>query len=495
MTTPKNGRLTDASAHDPADAGGVVSGEFGMLLGGEIVDAPSSLVVENPATEEVFARAPQCSFDMLDAAVGAARAALPAWRKDEAARRQGLRDWAQALRGHADELAVLFTREQGRVRSGAKGEIEHSSWWLEQVAEMALPGGERWDEVDGRWVLRREPRGVVAAITPWNFPVLTAVIKVGAALLVGNTAVLKPSEYTPLTTLAMGHLLAGVLPPGVLNVVCGQGELGARLTSHPGVDMVSFTGSVPTGVAVARAVAPSLRRFSLELGGNDAAVVLPDADAGRVVDGVARSAFSNCGQTCIAVKRLYVHEAVYEDVVAGLVERAERMRVGDGLDPTVDMGPLNNRPLLDRVTDLTEDAVDHGARVLAGGRRLDRPGYFFPPTIVTQVDDGVRLVEEEQFGPVLPVMAFRDVDDAVARANRGPFGLGGSVWTADLYRAQEIAGALECGSVWINDHTRINPEVPFGGAKMSGHGLENGQAGLEEFSTVKAVFVRDLDDG
>lgn len=474
----------------PLDAGSVTTGELGMLLGGDMVHAPSSFVVLNPATEEVLARAPECSFDLLDAAVGAARAALPAWRNDEPARRQALRDWAQALRRHADDLAGLFTREQGRVRAGAKGEIEHSAWWLEQVAELALPGGEHLDDVDGRWELRREPRGVVAAITPWNFPILTAVTKLGPALLMGNTAVLKPSEYTPLTTLAMGHLLTEVLPPGVLNIVSGLGELGARLTSHPGVDMVSFTGSIPTGVAVAKAVAPSLRRFSLELGGNDAAVVLPDADVERVVDGVAGSAFFNGGQTCIAVKRVYVHEAVYADVVAGLVERAERTRVGDGLDPNVDMGPLNNRPLLDRVVHLTNDAVDHGARVLSGGRMLDRPGYFFPPTIVTQVDDGVRLVDEEQFGPVLPVMAFRDVDDAVARANRGPFGLGGSVWTGDLDRAQEIAEALECGSVWINDCQRIHPQVPFGGAKMSGHGVEGGQVGLEEFSAVKAVFVR-----
>jgi acyl-CoA reductase-like NAD-dependent aldehyde dehydrogenase len=461
-----------------------------MLLGGEIVEAPASFGVLNPATEGVFAQAPECSSDMLDAAVGAARAALPAWRSDEPGRRRALRASAQVLRQHTDELAELFTREQGRALVYAKGEIEHSASWLEQVAELALPGGERVADNDGHWELRRVPRGVVAAITPWNFPILTAVTKLGPALLMGNTAVLKPSEYTPLTTLAIGRLLADVLPPGVLNIVCGLGELGARLTSHPGIDMVSFTGSIPTGVAVARAVAPSLRRFSLELGGNDAAVVLPDADVGRVVGRLADSVFGNNGQTCIAVKRAYVHEAVYEDVVAGLVERAERMRLGDGLDPDVDMGPLNNRPLLDRVVHLTDDAVNHGARVHTGGRRLDRPGYFFPPTIVTGIEDGVRLVDEEQFGPVLPIMPFRDVDDAVARANRGPFGLGGSVWTADLDRAQQIADTLECGSVWINDCQRIHPEVPFRGAKMSGHGVENGAAGLEELSTVKAVFVR-----
>jgi acyl-CoA reductase-like NAD-dependent aldehyde dehydrogenase len=207
----------------PRDAGSIAPGELGMLLGGEIVHAPSRFAVLNPATEEVLAQAPQCSFDMLDAAVGAARAALPAWRSDEGARRRALRASAQVLRQHADELAELFTREQGRARVYAKGEIEHSAWWLEQVAELALPGGEHVDDGDGRWELRREPRGVVAAITPWNFPILTAVTKLGPALLMGNTAVLKPSEYTPLTTLAMGHLLADVLPHGVLNIVCGLG--------------------------------------------------------------------------------------------------------------------------------------------------------------------------------------------------------------------------------------------------------------------------------
>ncbi len=463
---------------------------FRISVGGRFVETPETFEVLDPATEQVLSWAPDCPADLLDEVIEGARTAQRVWHEDESGRRQALRDVSAVLRAHADALSDILTREQGRILADTRGEIDASAWWLEQVAAMEIPRYVPLDDDGGRVEVRRRPHGVVAAITPWNYPILLAVAKVGPALLVGNTVVVKPSEYTPLTTLRIGELLADVLPPGALTVVSGGGSLGARMTTHPGIDMVSFTGSIPTGVAVARAVAPTLRRVSLELGGNDASIVLADADVDRVVDGVFDSVFEDCGQACIGVKRLYVHADLYDDVVDGLVARAERTRVGSGLDPHSEMGPVNNRAQLDRIIELTEDAARHGARILSGGRRLDRSGYFIPPTIVTGVEEGVRLVDEEQFGPVLPVMPFRDVDDAVARANTGPFGLGGSVWTRDRDRAQQVASRLECGTVWINHHKRVHPAVPFGGLKMSGLGTESGTAGLEEFSSPQAVYDR-----
>jgi acyl-CoA reductase-like NAD-dependent aldehyde dehydrogenase len=461
--------------------------EFYLTIDGKAVTTNKTFGVINPATEEVFAQAPDCSRKQLDLAVDAANRAFRSWRKDETARRQSLKECAIAIRSHSEELAELFTREQGRTFQDTKGEVEGSAWWIDEVANMEIPCNLLEDNESNRVEIRRKPLGVIGAITPWNFPIVLAISKVAPALLVGNTMVLKPSPFTPLTILRIGELLWDVLPPGVLNIISGGDELGAWMTNHSGIRMITFTGSVETGIKVAQTTAPSLRRVVLELGGNDAAIVLPDIDPKQVADKLYNAAFGNCGQICIAIKRLYVHENIFTEMVDELKKIAESVKIGDGMEPDTDMGPINNLPQLERVIELTQDARQHGAEIVTGGERIERSGYFFPPTIVTNISEGIRLVDEEQFGPVLPVMSFANVNEVIERANRTDYGLGGSVWTNDLEQGVELAARLECGTAWVNQHISFLPNIPFGGAKMSGKGLQNGQWGLDEFSQLQVI--------
>jgi acyl-CoA reductase-like NAD-dependent aldehyde dehydrogenase len=344
------------------------------------------------------------------------------------------------------------------------------------------------DDERGHAELVHRPLGVVAAITPWNYPLLLAGWKLGPALLVGNTVVLKPSPFTPLSTLALGRALAGVLPPGVVSVVSGGDELGAWMTSHPAVAKISFTGSVPTGKAVAAAAAPDLKRFTLELGGNDAAIVLDDADPAVIERGLFWGAFINNGQICAGIKRIYVPERLHGDVVEALAHRASRIRVGPGTDAGVQLGPVQNQQQFDRVAGLVADALARGATAAAGGHPMDRDGYFFAPTILTGVAEGTPIVDEEQFGPAVPVIGYRDLDDAVARANDTRYGLSGSVWSADPDRAAAVAERLECGTAFVNDHLTLQPYMPFGGMKWSGMGVENGPWGLAEFTALQVLY-------
>jgi acyl-CoA reductase-like NAD-dependent aldehyde dehydrogenase len=393
------------------------------------------------------------------------------------------------LRSSAEEFADIFTQEQGKTLQQAKGELHWSAWWIDEVLSMEIPVDLVFEDQTVRHEMQRKPLGVIGAISPWNFPIVLSIAKFAPALLVGNTMVLKPSPYTPLTTLRMGELFSEVLPPGVLNIISGGDELGAWMTSHPGIHKISFTGSVATGKKVAHSTATNLRRVTLELGGNDAAIVLADSDPKEIAEEIFIRAFDQNGQACIAIKRLYVHEEIYNDMVDELKKHAENVILGDGLDPEVDIGPINNLMQLERVIELTEDAREHGAKIVTGGKRLDRRGYFFPPTIVTNISDGVRLVDEEQFGPVLPVIPFSDVDEVIERANATDFGLGGSVWTKDLKRGIELAARLECGAAGVNQHTGFHPKVPFGGAKQSGHGIQNGIWGLDELCQLQVISI------
>jgi acyl-CoA reductase-like NAD-dependent aldehyde dehydrogenase len=313
--------------------------------------------------------------------------------------------------------------------------------------------------------------------------------KIAPALLAGNTVVLKPSPYTPLATLKLGEVLRDVVPAGVINIVSGNDALGGWITGHPAVRKISFTGSVATGKKVAAAAAPDLKRVTLELGGNDAAIVLDDADPKDVVPKLFWGAFSNSGQICSAIKRVYVPESLYEPIANGLAEMAKGVKVGDGLSAGVELGPINNRPQFERVKELVEDAKKAGGKVLAGGAPVAGDGYFFQPTVIGGLSDGVRLVDEEQFGPALPVLTYRRVEDAVERANATHFGLSGSVWSANPDRAQSVAEDLDCGTAWVNQHLAIGPHVPFGGAKWSGIGVENGPWGLLGFTEIQVVNV------
>jgi acyl-CoA reductase-like NAD-dependent aldehyde dehydrogenase len=443
--------------------------------------------VANPATGEVFAQAPECTREQLDAVFAAAAAAQPGWAADPDARKAALLAGSAAIMQDAEEIARLLVAEQGKPLAQAVEEVQGASWWIAHHAKLRLDPEVVHDDERSYVEVRRRPMGVVAAITPWNFPLLLAAWKLGPALSTGNTVVLKPSPYTPLSTLLVVEKLAAALPEGVLAAVTGGNDLGAWMTAHPVPRKVSFTGSIATGRRIHEAVSGDLKRVTLELGGNDAAILLDDIDPGKVAKRVFGAAFMNAGQLCCAVKRVYVPEALHDDVVDALAAIGEAYVVGDGLEPGTQMGPLNNRPHLDRVRGLVDEAVAAGARVATGGSTLDRDGNFYAPTILAGARDGMAIVDEEQFGPALPVIPYSAVEDAVAAANGTSFGLGGSVWGADDDRATEIASRLDCGTAWVNTHAANAPYQPFGGTKLSGVGTENGRWGLEAFTEVQVL--------
>jgi acyl-CoA reductase-like NAD-dependent aldehyde dehydrogenase len=355
---------------------------------------------------------------------------------------------------------------------------------IRAFAAMDLPAKVLRENERERIVQQHAPLGVVAAITPWNFPVILLMIKVAPALLAGNTVVAKPAPTTPLTTLLFGELCAELLPPGVFNVIVDQNDLGGLLTQHPDVAKVAFTGSTATGKKVMASVSASIKRLTLELGGNDPAIVLDDVNVKDVAAKIFRGAMMNSGQVCLAIKRVYVPDSLYEAMCAELSELARQLVVGDGLDPATQMGPLQ----FDKVKEFLEDARVNG-KIIAGGKVLERDGYFIAPTIVRDIADDTRLVQEEQFGPVLPVLKYSSIDDAIARANSTPYGLGGTVWGSDTQRAFDVAQRIASGTVWVNKHLELPPDIPFGGAKQSGFGTEMGQEGLEEFTQSRIINI------
>jgi acyl-CoA reductase-like NAD-dependent aldehyde dehydrogenase len=467
--------------------------DFTMTIGGTAAETSATFDVINPSTGQAHAAAPECTRDQLDQAFDSAATAYPAWRSDESGRRKALKDAADALMAASGgDLAKTLTAEQGKPLQEATFEIIGAAIWLQYYADLEIPREVIQDDANALVEVLRRPLGVVAAITPWNYPLVLASWKIAPALLAGNTMVLKPSPYTPLSTLKIGELLRDVLPPGVLNIVTGGDDLGAWMTSHPVPRKISFTGSIATGKKVAAAAAPDLKRVTLELGGNDPAIVLDDADPATVAEKVFAGAFQNNGQVCSAIKRVYVPERLYGDVVEALAVKARAAKFGDGLEEGVELGPINNKPQYERVSELVADALSGGARAAAGGGPVDRPGYFFEPTILADLTDGTRIVDEEQFGPALPVISYTDVDDAVARANATHFGLSGSVWGTDTDRAAAVAEQLECGTAWVNTHLALAPQQPFGGFKWSGVGVENGPWGLMSFTDIQVLHRSKL---
>jgi len=460
-----------------------------MIINGKSIKGERTFEVINPATGSVFTECPDCTKSQLDDAMESALRAFPGWGKDKTKRVQTLHECAAALKSHGDMLAQILTREQGKPLKDSLYEINRSVSWIEGVVSLDLHSQVIQDDSAALIQAHHKPIGVVAAITPWNYPILLALAKIVPALLVGDTVVLKPSPFTPLATLKMGEILRNLLPPGVLNIVSGGDELGSWMTMHPVVRKISFTGSVETGKIVAQAAAPDLKRIDLELGGNDPAIVLPDVDPQKVAEKLFWGAFRNNGQVCIDIKRLYLHEKIFGRLVQEIAAIARAVRVGDGFDPASQLGPVNNKPQFDRVIDLVEDAKKSGATMVTGGEPLGGPGYFYPPTIVTGIAEGTRLVDEEQFGPALPVMAFGDVDEALERANATHFGLGGSIWTNDLDRGAELASRLECGTGWVNQHGVVSPYAPLGGVKWSGIGYQFGLSGLEELTEMQVINI------
>jgi acyl-CoA reductase-like NAD-dependent aldehyde dehydrogenase len=457
------------------------------------VTDPDGREVLDPATGEVVGRVADRTADDVDAAVARVRAAQPAWAaRPDAERIELLLRAADAVEAAAEPLAELLSREQGKPLDGpnARFEVGACAAWLRATAATELPVETVVDDGETRAELHYRPVGVVGAIGPWNWPMMITVWQVAPALRMGNTVVVKPSEYTPLSVLALVHVLNGVLPADVLTVVAGGREVGARLSAHPDVDKLMFTGSTATGQAIIRSSADTVKRLTLELGGNDAGIVLPDVDPQAIAEGLFWGAFINTGQTCAALKRLYVHTDVYDEVCAALVEVARAMPMGRGLDEGTVLGPLQNRAQYEVVARLVDAARDSGARILLGGDPdPDAPGHFYPTTLVADVDDDNPLVAEEQFGPALPIVRYDDVEEAIAMANRLDVGLGASVWGRDRDAARAVAARLQAGTVWINSHGGVHPMIPFGGVKQSGYGLEFGVEGL------KAVAVPQVING
>ena len=464
---------------------------YDALLASITPTSGASRTILDPATGEAVGQAPVHTAEDLEAAIAAATAAQPAWAGlGHDARSAALLRAADAVERSAEELARLLSREQGKPLNGpnARFEVGACAAWLRVAATTPLDPETVVDDGETRAELHYRPIGVVGAIGPWNWPMMITVWQLAPALRMGNAVVIKPSEYTPLSVLALAKVLNEELPEGLLSVVSGGRDVGEALAGHPAIGKIMFTGSTATGKAIIKSSADTVKRLTLELGGNDAGIVLPDADPQAIAEGLFWGAFINTGQTCAALKRLYVHTDVYDAVCEALTTVAAAMPMGNGLDEANVLGPLQNRQQYDIVARLVDAARGSGARVLLGGNpENDQPGNFYPATLIADIANDNPLVAEEQFGPALPIIRYSTVDEAVAMANAFDVGLGASVWSANLPAAREVAARLEAGTVWINKHGAVDPRIPFGGAKQSGYGLEFGAEGLKALGVPQVI--------
>ena len=462
------------------------------LIDGELVETAQTMDVVNPANEDVIGTVPACGEVELDRAVAAARRAFASWRKTPVEeRREAIQGIAAAIKDNADELYRLLTSEQGKPHHQAQQEIYGAAGLAAAQSTLSLDDVINQDDKTRLSRTRRVPVGVVGGIVPWNFPVMMAIQKIVPAILSGCTIVLKPSPFTPLTTLRIAELIKNVVPAGVVNVITGEDSLGPLITGHPDIDKITFTGSTATGKKIMEGASKDLKRITLELGGNDASIVLPDADVEKVAEQLFWSSFSNAGQICVAAKRIYIHEDIYDDLSKAIAEYAKGVTVGDGSQQGTGVGPIQNRKQFERVCELIQDAKDSGYTFLVGGDvDPSGSGYFVPITILDNPPEDARIVAEEQFGPVMPLMKFSTEEEAIARANASEYGLAGAVWTKDADKGVAIAEQLETGTVWVNEFLHINPLAPFGGHKQSGFGAEYGIEGLKEFTYPQVITVK-----
>ena len=466
-----------------------MSKKYDMTIGGETVAADSYTDIRNPAnTEEVVGQAPVGTKAHLDQAVDAAAKAYQSWRySSDKERADACNVIAQVCTENAEELAVLLTKEQGKPLGGLGSQFEMGGCaaWAGYTASLSLEDKVIEDSDEKKIIQQRVPLGVVGSITPWNWPVMIAIWHIVPGIRSGNTVVIKPSPFTPLSTLRLVELINEKLPAGLVNVVSGGDELGAELTGHPGIDKIVFTGSIATGKKVMASAAERVAPVTLELGGNDAGIMLPGEDPAKYAEGMFFGSMINSGQTCGALKRLYVHEDDLDATVAALSGFAANIPMGDGMEEGSLLGPLQNERQFKRVIELVEDAKANGGTCVTGGEPMGGPNYFYPVTFVTGISDGVRLVDEEQFGPVLPIITYTDIEDAIQRANGLEFGLDASVWGSDAAETARVASRLEAGTVYVNKHAEIAPNVPFGGIKCSGLGVEFAEEGLAAYTSIK----------
>ncbi|MET3936330.1 aldehyde dehydrogenase family protein [Arthrobacter sp. OAP107] len=464
---------------------------YDALLASITPGSGETRTIFDPATGGVVGEAPVHTIEDLETAVAAAAAAQPAWAAlGHDARSAALLKAADAVERSAEELAQLLSREQGKPLNGpnARFEVGACAAWLRATAATELTPEVIVDDGETYAELHYQPIGVVGAIGPWNWPMMITIWQIAPALRMGNTAVVKPSKMTPLSVLALIKVLNEELPDGVLTVISGDREVGARLAEHPAVGKIMFTGSTAAGKAIIKSSADTVKRLTLELGGNDAGIVLPDADPKTIAQDLFWGAFINTGQTCAALKRLYVHDTIYDAVCDELTTTAKTMPMGNGLDENNVLGPLQNKAQYDIVATLVDAARASGARILLGGNPdPDQPGYFYPTTLVADIDNTNPLVTEEQFGPALPIIRYTTIDQAIDYANALDVGLGASVWSPNLTAAREVANRIQAGTVWINKHGAVDPRIPFGGAKQSGYGLEFGVEGLKHLGIPQII--------
>jgi acyl-CoA reductase-like NAD-dependent aldehyde dehydrogenase len=470
-----------------------LEGGFYNIINGKRVLLSGKLAVINPANGTELATVPDIDRDGLASAVAAARAAFPAWSATPYnQRRRQLAAVLEELEKHTEELCALFTAEQGRPLEGARWEID---WVLKRLGpallKLQLPDEEHDSNQIGHVTVRYVPLGVVCAISPWNLPFLLSFTKVLPALLSGNTVVLKPSPFTPLTVLRTADYIRELLPAGVLNVITGGDDLGPWMTAHPGFDKIDFTGSTQTGKRVFESAAATLKHLTLELGGNDPGIVLPDADPKEIAQALFWSMFLFNGQGCITLKRLYVHEDIYDQLTKALVSVAQQVKTGDGFDPESGLGPVQNRLQYDRLQAVWKEIEQSGARILfKGAIPQASKGFFFPVTMVDNPPDHASFVAKEVFGPIRSILKYKNLDEAVQRANDTPYGLGASVWGKDPRTLRSVARRLNAGTVWINQHLAVSPEFPFGGHKESGIGVQQGLEGLRSYCNIQVIAER-----
>ncbi|EXJ79757.1 aldehyde dehydrogenase (NAD+) [Capronia epimyces CBS 606.96] len=445
----------------------------------------------NPANGKPNPEVPVSTPKDVDDAVAAAKEAFKSWSKtSNEERKKAVLAFADALERYESDFGKLLTQEQGKPLQFAVGEIKAGVHWLRSLSKLELKEETIEEDEEKRVVVRHTPLGVTVGIVPWNFPVQLAVGKIAPSVLTGNPIIIKPSPFTPYCDLKLGELAQQYFPPGVVQVLSGDDNLGPWLTAHPGPDKISFTGSTVTGKKVMESAAKTLKRVTLELGGKDPAIITKNINIDAVAQKIGALAFANSGQVCLAIKRIYVHESIHDKFRDAIVAFTKTLKVGDGTEEGVTHGPLQNSMQYEKVKTFFSDIEKEKWTVAVGGKNEDKPGYFITPTIIDKPADDSRIATEEPFGPIVPLLTWSDEDDVIARANNTKLGLGASVWSDDLDEATRIARQLDAGSVWVNTHLELDPNAPFGGHKESGIGYEWGIGGLKAFTNIQTLYLK-----